>query len=109
MNEIISAGLAVLGTIFVALISLYGAKKVGIGQTQERLVASLRELVETQDKKIIILEKDSLDKDRAIKILQEEVAELKRLTIRQARIITRLVRNRKSLEEIEELELDEHV
>lgn len=108
MNEVISAGLAVVGTILVALISVYGARRAGIGQTQEKLVSSLRELVEAQDKKIDLLEKDSLAKDARIEALENEVAELKRLTIRQARIITKLARGKGKYVEDIEWELDEH-
>ena len=102
MNEVISAALGVLGTVVVALISVYGARKAGIGQTQERLVANLRELVEAQEKKIDLLEAASLEREQRVKALETEVAELKRLTIRQAKIITKLARRKDSnLDEIE--------
>lgn len=101
-QDIISASLGVIGAVLVALIGLYGAKKAGIGQTQEKLVSSLSELVEAQEMKIALLEKTSSEREQRIEALEKEVAELKRLTIRQARIITKLARHKnESIEEIE--------
>lgn len=89
-----AAIVAAIATVIVALIGLWGARKLGIGDSQEQLVATLKDLVEAQSKKIAVLETASnLDKGR-IEQLEKRVDELEELTVRQAQVIDRLTRQK---------------
>jgi hypothetical protein len=111
VETIIAAALGALGLIIVSLIGLYGARKIGIGQNQERLVNTLKDLIEAQNKKILALEQ-TRDEDRGrIEVLERRVAELSALTVSQALEIEHLrnpvrtqirQQHKKVLESIEE-------
>lgn len=92
MNEFASAALGVLGTIVVALIGLYGSKKLKIGTNQEKLVQVLKDLVEAQNKKIEDLEAQiQIDANRIL-ALESKVRELTETTVGQATEILNLRR-----------------
>jgi hypothetical protein len=92
---IIAAGLGALATIIVALIGLYGARKAGIGTTQDRLIVNLQGLVQSQEKRIGVLVSEATDRDRRIDTLEQQVAGLKDLTISQALTIKKLSAGRR--------------
>lgn len=95
MEIIIAAGLGALATIIVALIGLYGARKAGIGTTQDRLITTLQGLVQSQEKRISVLVSEATDRDRRIDTLEQQVASLKELTINQALTIKKLSAGRR--------------
>lgn len=84
ISQIIAAALGAFGVIVVALIGLYGAQRLGIGQNQEKLVATLKQLLEAQDKRIQELEKERKEDTQRILQLEERVKELEKLTVAQA-------------------------
>lgn len=84
ISQIIAAALGAFGVIIVALIGLYGAQRLGIGQNQERLVATLKALLEAQDKRIEELEKERASDIARIQKLETQVKELTELTVAQA-------------------------
>lgn len=83
-NEILTAVIAASGGVIIALIGLYSAKKLKIGQAQEKLVDTLQELIEAQDRKIKDLTASLDEAHTKILTLQQEVEALKNLTIEQA-------------------------
>lgn len=83
-NEVITTLIGVLGTIAIALIGLYGARKLKIGTAQEKLVDTLQALIEAQDRKIKELTDSLNDAHTKIITLEQEVEALKSLTIEQA-------------------------
>lgn len=95
MEIIIAAGLGALATIVVALIGLFGARKAGIGTTQDRLIVNLQGLVQSQEKRITVLVSEATDRDRRMDSLEQEVANLRDLTITQALTIKKLSASRR--------------
>lgn len=91
-------------TLLLTIIGYLGAKKSGIGPTQEKLVGSLKDLVETQEGQIQRLEAETISQARRITSLETEIRNLKRLTIRQAKIITKLMTESSKSLTLEELE-----
>lgn len=90
VTQIIAAALGAVGVIGVALIGLYGAQKLGIGQSQEKLVATLKQLVEAQERRIAELEKEHRIDAERIQKLEVQVGELTALTVTQALEIKQL-------------------
>jgi Tfp pilus assembly protein PilN len=90
METILAAALGAFGLIGVALIGLYGARKIGIGKNQEVLVATLKDLIEAQNQKIKILEEQRNQDRKRIEALEHKVEELTHLTVYQALEIDRL-------------------
>ena len=93
METIIVAALQAGALIVVALFGLYGARKLGIGQNQEKLVSTLKGLIDAQNLKIEELEKRDTEKGQRIEKLEARVAELTELNINQALEIQRLTRS----------------
>jgi len=83
MNEIVIAIIGLVGTIFVAGMGLYGAKKYNIGPNQDKLVATLKAIVDAQDERITQLEESAVERDLKVVNLTEEVTRLTKLTISQ--------------------------
>lgn len=82
--EIVIALIGSLGAILIAVIGLYGSSRLGIGTNQEKLVHTLTEIVEAQEKKIEQLEAYIMERDKIIDTLQKRVDELDALTIAQS-------------------------
>lgn len=82
--EIIVAFIGSLGAILIAVIGLYGSSKLGLGANQEKLVHTLSEIVDAQEKKITQLEEYIKERDKIIEALQIRVDELETLTIAQS-------------------------
>jgi hypothetical protein len=95
MEIAIAAFFGAFATIVVAIIGLYGARKAGIGVTQERLVSNLKDLVEAQGYTINNLERKAKMQDTRISELETQVDKLQKLTISQALTIDRLSSKRK--------------
>lgn len=91
---ILAALIGTIGGIVITIAGLVGANKAGIGKTQEKLVASLKDLVDIQTKKIDTLETSIGDANIKIDKLQSRVKELETLTISQATEIDNLRRKR---------------
>jgi hypothetical protein len=98
MPEIVAAALAAGATVIVALLGVLGARKLGIGTQQDKLVATLKDLVEAQEQKITVLEAASLIDKQRIAALEKRLDELEQLTIRQAQIIDSLTRRERAAE-----------
>lgn len=91
MSEIFAALIGAIASLVVSYFGIYGARKAGIGTTQEKLVTSLKDLVSTQTGQLALqagkikeLEDLSLGNKEAIKLLQQNITELKELTVKQA-------------------------
>lgn len=83
--EIIPAAIVGFASaVVVALISLYGSSKLGIGAVQNQLVSTLKDLTEAQDSKIAQLEDEVKSKDDKINELERTVADLERTVLAQA-------------------------
>lgn len=103
-------GAALIGGLITLLISVIGvvtAKKTGLGSAQEKLVASLKELVEAQETRIGMLETSGNEREIQMGQLRKEVRLLRKLTIKQARIITKLIANSPALEKIVDDDVDD--
>lgn len=90
MTEILAAVIGALGVIIVAIVGAVGASKLGVGTNQEKLVATLKDLITAQDHKIDELTQDKNDAALRINTLENKVKELETLTVNQARMIDRL-------------------
>lgn len=88
--EIFLALIALASTVISALVGLYGAKKLNIGPNQERLVTTLKDVVAAQNLRIVQLEQSDKAKSEEISALRKEIADLRTLTIDQARTISQL-------------------
>jgi len=75
--------------VLVAILGLIGGRRL-VGPNQDRLIDTLKDLVETQELKITSLEKESKIQEKKISYLEKQVLELKTLTIFQAKEIERL-------------------
>jgi len=98
MPEIVAAALAAGATVIVALFGVLGARKLGIGTQQEKLVSTLKDLLEIQNQKIAVLETASVIDKQRIAVLEKRVDELEQLTIRQAQVIDSLTRRERTAE-----------
>jgi hypothetical protein len=92
MPEIVAAAFAAGATVIVALFGILGAKRLGIGTQQDKLVSTLKDLVEAQTQKILVLEEASQHDKNSIAALEVRVDELEQLTVRQAEVIDSLTR-----------------
>lgn len=81
---ILSAIIGALGLVVVSLIGLWGAKKLHIGESQDRLVATLKDLIEAQNQKIEEMEQERAEDRERITKLEKRVVELEDLTVSQA-------------------------
>jgi Mg2+ and Co2+ transporter CorA len=95
-DQLLAAAFGALGTIIVAALGLYGAQRAGIGKTQEKLVSSLKDLVDAQEKKISALQDTNVENNKRITDLESRVQTLSDLTISQAAVIDSLRRRRRS-------------
>lgn len=89
MEVIIAAILNASSYIIIAALGLIGGRRL-IGPNQDKLVDTLKDLVDAQDIKIKNLESESRTRDDKIASLDKQVIELKALTIFQAKEIERL-------------------
>lgn len=94
MEQILSSFIAAFSVILVALISTFAAKRVGLGQSQEKLVSTLKELIEIQNNKIKHLEIEQSQYIKRIQTLEQKVDDLTTLTVNQALEIERLRQGR---------------
>lgn len=83
-ESLISAVIVTLGSIILAIVGLWGSKKFKIGQAQDKLVETLRALIEAQDRKIAELTAALAQANLKISQLQDEVMSLKEVTVIQA-------------------------
>lgn len=89
MEAIVAAGLNASAYIVIALLGIYGGRKI-VGPNQDKLIDTLKDLVEAQDAKIVVLENESKVNQERISTLEKQITELKALTIFQAKEIERL-------------------
>jgi hypothetical protein len=75
--------------VLVAVLGLIGGRRL-VGPNQDRLIDTLKNLVDAQQLKIETLESDAKIRDEKIASLDKQVIELKALTIFQAKEIERL-------------------
>jgi uncharacterized protein HemX len=84
MAEILVALVGLLGTLIIALLGLYGARKYKIGENQDKLVATLKDIVSAQDRKIKEQDEKIQKLIKNQELLTARVEELEQLTIEQA-------------------------
>jgi len=89
MEAIIAAALNAIAYILIAVLGIYGGKRL-VGPNQDKLIDTLKDLVEAQDAKITVLEEESKVNQERIATLEKQITELKALTIFQAKEIERL-------------------
>ena len=89
MEAIIAAALNASAYIVIAALGLIGGRRL-VGPNQDKLIDTLKDLVEAQDTKILNLENENKLRDEKIASLDKQVVELKALTIFQAKEIERL-------------------
>jgi len=82
--EIVVALIGTLGALLIATIGLYGSSRLGIGANQEKLVQTLTEIVDAQEKKMAQLEEYIKERDKIIDALRVRVDELETLTVAQS-------------------------
>jgi hypothetical protein len=82
--EIIIAVIGLSGTIILSLIGLYGARKYNIGPNQEKLVSTLKDIVQSQELRIEQLEEQAKENKALVSQLQKDVDKLSKLTVQQA-------------------------
>lgn len=90
MSEIYVALISVIGTIIISLIGVFVAKKYNIGPNQEKLVQTLKDIVEAQDRKIAELQAAVKSNELLIRELTTQIEELRELTVHQALLIDEL-------------------
>ncbi len=80
MNEVWAALIGLISSAVVSILSIYGAKKLGIGASQGQLVTTLKDLSSAQDMRIdqlearvLELEKEGAEKDKKIASLESTV------------------------------------
>lgn len=83
MNEVFAAIIGLISSLVVSVLSIYGAKKLGIGPSQGQLVTTLKDLSSAQDMRIEQLEKSNEEKDREIIMLKARVTELEQALIKK--------------------------
>jgi len=91
MEIVIAAVLNAISYIAVAVLGFWGGKRL-VGPNQDRLIDTLKDLVDAQDLKIKSLELENTTRDEKIGSLEKQLLELKALTIFQAKEIERLSR-----------------
>lgn len=90
MNEIFVALISLSGTVILALIGYYGAKRYKIGPNQDKLISTLQGIVNAQDARIEQLEHETQEYKAVQDRQTTEIKELRNLTIQQALTIERL-------------------
>lgn len=91
MEAVIAAALNAIAYIIIALLGIYGGRKL-LGPNQDKLVDTLNDLLAAQDRKIKELEDGNAARDDKILKLEKQITELKALTIFQAKEIERLAK-----------------
>lgn len=91
METIIVALIGGSVTLILTVIGYWSAKKSGLGATQEKLIANLKDLVESQEDKIRLLEKGAEERELRLTALENEIKSLRKLTIKQAKVIAKLL------------------
>jgi len=91
MEVVIAAVLNAASYIVVAVLGFVGGKRL-VGPNQDKLIDTLKDLVDAQELKINTLELENKTRDEKIASLDKQVLELKALTIFQAKEIERLSR-----------------
>lgn len=104
LEGVLTALIGGVVTLILTLIGYWGARKAGVGPAQEKLIINLKDLLQTQEDKTKILSEKILEQSARITHLEQELRSLKQLTIRQARLITKLMGEKKSPLSLEELE-----
>lgn len=95
MEIVLAAIVGAISTVILALIGVYGAKRAGLGTTQERLITDQKNIIDTQDINIKILKDQVAKQEARVQILEVKVQELTDLTIKQALLIKTLMSKRK--------------
>jgi hypothetical protein len=89
MEAIIAAALNASAYIIIAILGIIGGRRL-IGPNQDKLIDTLKDLVDAQETKIKALEAGNVISNEKIATLERQVVELKALTIFQAKEIERL-------------------
>lgn len=89
MEVVIASVLNAVSYIVVAAIGVIGGRR-SVGPSQDKLITTLKDLVDAQELKIQALEEGKSTQDEKIASLERQVVELKALTIFQAKEIERL-------------------
>lgn len=89
MEVVIASVLNAISYIVVAALGIIGGRR-SVGPNQDRLITTLKDLVDAQQLKIEALEEAKKLQDEKIAVLDRQVVELKALTIFQAKEIERL-------------------
>ena len=87
MELLVAAIVSSITTILVSIIGIVWARKAGLGQTQDKLVENLKDLVETYKIKVDMLEETESQNQEKIANLEGRVKELEDLTVSQAETI----------------------
>lgn len=83
MSDVIISVIGLFGTVLIAALGLYGARKYNIGPNQDKLVNTLKDLVDAQGERISQLELEAKERDHRILSLSSELTRLNNLTISQ--------------------------
>jgi hypothetical protein len=83
MGDVAISVIGLFGTVLIAVLGLYGARKYNIGPNQEKLVNTLKDLVDAQGDRISQLELEAKERDQKLVLLSTEVTRLNNLTISQ--------------------------
>jgi len=83
MGDVAISVIGLFGTVLIAVLGLYGARKYNIGPNQEKLVSTLKDLVDAQGERISQLELEAKERDQKLFLLTTEVTRLNNLTISQ--------------------------
>jgi hypothetical protein len=94
MEVVIAAALNAVSYIVIAVLGIVGGRRL-VGPNQDKLIATLKDLVDVQEAKIKTLEEGNKIRDEKISSLDKQVIELKALTIFQAKEIERLTEQMK--------------
>lgn len=95
MEVVLASLLNAASYVLVAVLGIIGGRRL-VGPNQDRLIDTLKSLVDAQQLKIETLESDAKIRDEKIASLDKQVIELKALTIFQAKEIERLTERLKS-------------
>ena len=87
-SDVAAAIVAAVGGVIIALVGVFGARKLGLGTSQEKLIETLSALVEANEKKIRELQEEIAHYKSKIGELEDKVSELEKVTIDQALRIT---------------------
>lgn len=95
MEIVVASLLNAVSYIVIALLGLIGGRRM-VGPNQDKLISTLKDLVDAQAMKIETLQSEGKQRDDKIASLDKQVIELKALTIFQAKEIERLTQGLKS-------------